>query len=101
MIGFLCDYLRFKPKLLFKKIRGKRLMFVGDSLNRNQWESMVCMVQSVVPSDKKTWYKTGSLAILKIEVCPFPFFHLGAQVGQINYSHIIQLYFSFNFAKYY
>ncbi|XP_058748215.1 xylan O-acetyltransferase 1-like [Vicia villosa] len=62
-----CSMPKFKPRLLFKKIRGKRVMFVGDSLNRNQWESMVCMVQSVVPSDKKTWYKTGSLAILKIE----------------------------------
>lgn len=61
--------LRFKPKLLFQKIRGKRLMFVGDSLNRNQWESMVCMVNSAVPSYNKTWYKTGSLAIFKIEVC--------------------------------
>ncbi|CAL5190164.1 unnamed protein product [Lathyrus oleraceus] len=62
-----CSMPKFKPRLLFKKIRGKRVMFVGDSLNRNQWESMVCMVQSVVSSDKKTWYKTGSLAILKIE----------------------------------
>lgn len=44
-------------------------MFVGDSLNRNQWESMVCMVNSAVPSYNKTWYKTGSLAIFKIEVC--------------------------------
>jgi len=43
-------------------------MFVGDSLNRNQWESMVCMVNSAVPSHNKTWYKTGSLAIFKIQV---------------------------------
>ena len=65
--------LRFKPRLLFEKIRGKRLMFVGDSLNRNQWESMVCMVQSVAPPERKTWYKNGSLAILKIEVSLSPF----------------------------
>ncbi|KAG4962218.1 hypothetical protein JHK82_038908 [Glycine max] len=62
-----CSLPKFKPKLLFQKIRGKRLMFVGDSLNRNQWESMVCMVNSAVPSYNKTWYKTGSLAIFKIE----------------------------------
>lgn len=88
MFAFLCTcYLRFKPRLLFKKIRGKRVMFVGDSLNRNQWESMVCMVQSVVPSDKKTWYKTGSLAILKIEVCCFPFSSLCARMS-INILYI-------------
>ncbi|MED6107269.1 Xylan O-acetyltransferase 1 [Stylosanthes scabra] len=62
-----CSLPKFKPRLLFEKIRGKRLMFVGDSLNRNQWESMVCMVQSVAPPEQKTWYKNGSLAIFKIE----------------------------------
>ncbi|OIW04108.1 hypothetical protein TanjilG_00668 [Lupinus angustifolius] len=62
-----CSLPKFNPRLLFQKIRGKRLMFVGDSLNRNQWESMVCMVQSVAPPENKTWYKNGSLAIFKIE----------------------------------
>ena len=60
---------RFKPKLLLEKLRGKRLMFVGDSLNRNQWESMVCFVQSVVPSTRKSLIKSGSLNIFRIEVC--------------------------------
>ncbi|KAL0411135.1 UNVERIFIED_CONTAM: protein ESKIMO 1 [Sesamum latifolium] len=55
------------PKLLLEKLRNKRLMFVGDSLNRNQWESMICLVQSVVPPGRKSLDKTGSLSVFRIE----------------------------------
>ncbi|KAK8484428.1 hypothetical protein V6N11_061791 [Hibiscus sabdariffa] len=63
-----CNLPKYKPRLLLEKLRNKRLMFVGDSLNRNQWESMVCLVQSVVPPGRKTWKKSGSLAVFRIEV---------------------------------
>ena len=43
-------------------------MFVGDSLNRNQWESMVCLVQSVIPKGKKKLVKNGSLNVFTAEV---------------------------------
>lgn len=59
---------RFKARLLLEKLRNKRLMFVGDSLNRNQWESMVCFAQSIIPPGRKSLNKTGSLAIFRIEV---------------------------------
>ncbi|GMI86842.1 XYLAN O-ACETYLTRANSFERASE 1, TRICHOME BIREFRINGENCE-LIKE 29, ESKIMO 1 [Hibiscus trionum] len=62
-----CNLPKYKPRLLLEKLRNKRLMFVGDSLNRNQWESMVCLVQSVVPPGRKTWKKAGSLAVFRIE----------------------------------
>ncbi|CAH1445385.1 unnamed protein product [Lactuca virosa] len=62
-----CNLPKFRGKLLVEKLKNKRLMFVGDSLNRNQWESMVCMVQSVASSGRKSLIRTGSLSIFRIE----------------------------------
>ncbi|XP_057979663.1 xylan O-acetyltransferase 1 [Malania oleifera] len=62
-----CSLPKFKARLLLEKLRDKRLMFVGDSLNRNQWESMVCLVQSAVPPGRKSLNKTGSLSVVRLE----------------------------------
>ncbi|GMI86841.1 XYLAN O-ACETYLTRANSFERASE 1, TRICHOME BIREFRINGENCE-LIKE 29, ESKIMO 1 [Hibiscus trionum] len=63
-----CSLPKFQARLLLEKLRGKRMMFVGDSLNRNQWESMVCLLhQSGVSIGKKSHEKSGSLVIYRIE----------------------------------
>ncbi|PKI51458.1 hypothetical protein CRG98_028169 [Punica granatum] len=49
-----CVLPKFNPERALKKLRGKRLMFVGDSLQRGQWQSFVCMVDTVIPSGKKS-----------------------------------------------
>ncbi|KAB1994597.1 hypothetical protein E1A91_D13G113000v1 [Gossypium mustelinum] len=49
-----CDLPRFHPELALQKLRGKRLLFAGDSLQRNQWESFVCMVEWTIPPEKKS-----------------------------------------------
>ncbi|RRT39562.1 hypothetical protein B296_00032411 [Ensete ventricosum] len=56
-----------EARLLLERLRGKRLMFVGDSLNRNQWESMVCMMQSAAPPGKNGRKRDGSRIIFIAE----------------------------------
>lgn len=51
---------RFDAKRFLNRLRGKRLVFVGDSINRNQWVSMVCMVESLIPTHKKSLGLDGS-----------------------------------------
>lgn len=35
------------------------MMLVGDSIMRNQWESLVCLVEAVIPPERKTVIYNG------------------------------------------
>ncbi|PIN19233.1 hypothetical protein CDL12_08086 [Handroanthus impetiginosus] len=41
-----CEIPRFNGLKMLKMLRGKRMVFVGDSLNRNMWESLVCSLRA-------------------------------------------------------
>ncbi|TVU47317.1 hypothetical protein EJB05_06912 [Eragrostis curvula] len=43
-----CTIQRFDARKMLEMLRGKRLVFVGDSLNRNQWESMMCLLRTAI-----------------------------------------------------
>ncbi|KAA3455002.1 protein trichome birefringence-like 35 [Gossypium australe] len=62
-----CNLKRWNVTEMWEKLRGKRLMFVGDSLNRGQWISMVCLLQSVIPADKKSMTPNAQLTIFRAE----------------------------------
>lgn len=59
--------IRFNATALLERLRNRRLVFVGDSLNRGQWTSMVCLVESSLPSTLKSMLTiaNGSLSIFK------------------------------------
>ncbi|KAG4996938.1 hypothetical protein AAZX31_10G106500 [Glycine max] len=48
-----CTMPRFDALRFLGRMRRKRIMLVGDSIMRNQWESLVCLVQGVIPTGRK------------------------------------------------
>ncbi|XP_021761074.1 protein trichome birefringence-like 10 [Chenopodium quinoa] len=60
----LCNLPRFDAILMLEKLRNKRVVFVGDSIGRNQWESLLCMLASAV-SDQKSIYEVNGNPITK------------------------------------
>ncbi|XP_057808206.1 protein trichome birefringence-like 34 [Salvia miltiorrhiza] len=61
-----CDLPRFNGTALLEKIRGKRVVFVGDSLNKNQWTSMLCLIEySLNQSTNKSVIRYDNLFVLE------------------------------------
>ncbi|XP_057431065.1 protein trichome birefringence-like 43 [Lotus japonicus] len=56
-------YQRFNGKDFLRRYRGKSIMFEGDSLSLNQWQSLTCMLHTAVPHAHYTLVKTGGLSI--------------------------------------
>ncbi|CAK8565948.1 unnamed protein product [Lathyrus sativus] len=47
-----CELPRFNGVQFLMGMKGKSIMFVGDSLGRNQWESLICMIYTAVPQSQ-------------------------------------------------
>ncbi|KAG1338067.1 putative protein trichome birefringence-like 33 [Cocos nucifera] len=55
----------FNATLMLEMLRGKRMMFVGDSLNRGQYVSMVCLLHRIIPESAKSMETFDSLTVFK------------------------------------
>ncbi|EOA37955.1 hypothetical protein CARUB_v10009422mg [Capsella rubella] len=62
-----CTIPRFDGAAFLRKYRGKRVMFVGDSLSLNMWESLGCMIHASVPNAKTTFTKRTPLSTLTFQ----------------------------------
>ncbi|KAL6975916.1 Protein trichome birefringence-like 39 [Sarracenia purpurea var. burkii] len=58
---FSCELPRFNGVNFLERWRGKKIMFVGDSLSFNMWESLICMIHAWVPNAKTTSIIKGPL----------------------------------------
>ncbi|XP_031110219.1 protein trichome birefringence-like 33 [Ipomoea triloba] len=59
-----CSLPSFDATMMLESLRGKRMLFAGDSLNGGQYISMVCLLQRAIPHDHaKSFVGNESLAI--------------------------------------
>lgn len=52
--------LRFNAKEMLERSRNKRIVFVGDSIGRNQWESLICMLSTNVSNSSNIYEQFGN-----------------------------------------
>ncbi|KAL5982566.1 hypothetical protein ACLOJK_016640 [Asimina triloba] len=55
-----CNLPSFDAKTMLEKLRNRRLVFVGDSIGRNQWESLLCMLSSAVVNRDSIYEVNGN-----------------------------------------
>ncbi|CAA6664707.1 unnamed protein product [Spirodela intermedia] len=48
---------------MLERLRGRRLVFVGDSLNRNMWESLVCILRNSIEDKSRVSKRPGSTSL--------------------------------------
>ena len=49
---------RFDGVDFLKRMKGKKIMYVGDSLSLNFWQSLVCLLHAAVPNSNITQRNT-------------------------------------------
>ncbi|KAF7840095.1 protein trichome berefringence-like 7 [Senna tora] len=59
-----CEIPRLNVSYVLEMFRGKRIVFVGDSMSRTQWESLVCMLMGGV-EDKSSVYEVNGKKVSK------------------------------------
>ncbi|KAG6631212.1 protein PMR5-like [Carya illinoinensis] len=60
-----CKLPRFNGLEFLLRMRGKTVMFVGDSLGRNQWESLICMISAAAPTTPTKIFRGDPLSTFK------------------------------------
>ncbi|XP_010535032.1 PREDICTED: protein trichome birefringence-like 41 [Tarenaya hassleriana] len=57
-----CKLARFNGVKFLERHRGKKIMFVGDSLSLNQWQSLTCILHSSVPNSPYNITRQGDVS---------------------------------------
>nr|GEV94005.1 protein trichome birefringence-like 2 [Tanacetum cinerariifolium] len=70
---FGCDIPSLNATDFLERLRGKKMVFVGDSLNRNMWESLVCILRHSLKYKRRVYEITGKREFKKKGIYAFRF----------------------------
>lgn len=91
---FNLDFCRFDGRDLLRRLKGKKLMFVGDSLSLNQWQSLTCMLHVALPQSNFAIQRKGAFPTFNFPVSFFTFSHFDLKVI-ILYRYEIENFLAF------
>ncbi|PSS05932.1 Protein trichome birefringence-like [Actinidia chinensis var. chinensis] len=57
-----CNLVRFDGRDFLERFKGKSIMFVGDSLSRNQFQSLICLLYTSIPNAQYTVERVGDVS---------------------------------------
>ncbi|XP_021720652.1 protein PMR5-like [Chenopodium quinoa] len=80
-----CTLPRFDGVEFLERMRGRTVMFVGDSLGRNQWESLICMISSALPRRSPTHIIRGDL------LTSFKFLEYGVTISYYKATYLVDI----------
>lgn len=59
---------RFDGADFLRRWKGKKIMFVGDSLSLNQWNSLVCMLHAAAPKANTSFVRGNPISYITFQV---------------------------------
>lgn len=80
-------------------MKGKSVMFVGDSLGKNQWESLVCLIHADAPQTSTQMARGDPLSTLKFLVMSLNLISPAFPFPSDPYLKICSLFCTFSLEK--
>ncbi|KAL0407414.1 UNVERIFIED_CONTAM: protein trichome birefringence-like 38 [Sesamum latifolium] len=62
-----CTLPRFDGAGFLRRWKGKKIMFVGDSLSLNQWNSLVCMLHAAAPKANTSFVRKNPISYITFQ----------------------------------
>ncbi|GAV76162.1 LOW QUALITY PROTEIN: PC-Esterase domain-containing protein/PMR5N domain-containing protein [Cephalotus follicularis] len=71
-----CDLPRFDGEEFLKRSKEKKIMFIGDSMSLNHWQSLICLLHAAVPKSNITSQNNDSVSTVIFQVIRLQFIYL-------------------------